>query len=169
MSVRKHFNFKPFYNAVSPCFETMNGRPYPVTCLCPDLYQGRKGDKRPHEETDNLHRRKQSSRSASRLQISFAVTAKLISAFVFGTRKVHFLFFLNPKFQASTRLLCFYSPGCVGHVWKPHCWFSHEAAHILAELGNITYSKQDPYHNLIKVMKCHFTAMKCASKHAQQN
>ena len=31
-------------------------------------------------------------------QISFAVTAKLISAFVFATRIVHFLFLLNPKF-----------------------------------------------------------------------
>ena len=20
---------------------------------------------------------------------------------------------------------------CVGPVWKPHCWFSHEAAHIM--------------------------------------
>ena len=34
-----------------------------------------------------------------------AVTAKLISAFVFATRIVHFLFFLNPKFQASSLLL----------------------------------------------------------------
>ena len=38
-------------------------------------------------------------------QISFAVTAKLISAFVFATRIVQFLFFLNPKFQASSLLL----------------------------------------------------------------
>ena len=28
------------------------------------------------------------------------------SAFVFATRIVHFLFFLNPKFQASSLLLC---------------------------------------------------------------
>ena len=33
--------------------------------------------------------------------ISFAVTAKLISAFVFATRIVQSLFFLNLKFQAS--------------------------------------------------------------------
>ena len=31
-----------------------------------------------------------------------AVTAKLISAFVFATRIVQFLFYLNPKFQASS-------------------------------------------------------------------
>ena len=41
----------------------------------------------------------------TKAQISFAVTAKLISAFVFATRIVQFLFFLNPKFQASSLLL----------------------------------------------------------------
>ena len=56
--------------------------------------------------------------------------AKLISAFVFATRIVHFLFFLNPKFQASSLLLWLYSLICVGHVRKPHCWFSHETAHL---------------------------------------
>ena len=34
-----------------------------------------------------------------------AVTAKLISAFVFATRIEQSLFFLNPKFQASSPLL----------------------------------------------------------------
>ena len=34
-----------------------------------------------------------------------AVTAKLISAFVFATRIVQFLYFLNPKFPASTHPL----------------------------------------------------------------
>ena len=56
--------------------------------------------------------------------------AKLISAFVFATRIVQFLFYLNPKFQVSSSFLCLYSPVCVGLVRKPHCWFSHEAAHI---------------------------------------
>ena len=41
----------------------------------------------------------------TKAQISFTVTAKLISAFVFATRIVQFLFFLNPKFQASSLLL----------------------------------------------------------------
>ena len=62
-----------------------------------------------------------------------ADTAKLISAFVFATRIVHFLFFLNPKFNASSHLLCLYSPVCVGPVRKPHYWFSHEAAHVLPD------------------------------------
>ena len=34
--------------------------------------------------------------------VSFALTAKLISAFVLATRIVQFLYFLNPKFQAQT-------------------------------------------------------------------
>ena len=58
------------------------------------------------------------------------VIAKLISAFVFATRIVQFLFFLNPKFQASSCFLCLYRSVCVGPVRKPHCWFSHEAAHM---------------------------------------
>ena len=38
-------------------------------------------------------------------QISFAVSAKLISAFVCASRLAEFLFFFNPKFQASSLLL----------------------------------------------------------------
>ena len=44
----------------------------------------------------------------TKVQISFAVTArtaKLISAFVFAAGIVQFLFFLYPKFQASSQLL----------------------------------------------------------------
>ena len=35
---------------------------------------------------------------------------------------VQFLYFSNPKFQASSHLLCLYRPVCVGPVWKPHCF-----------------------------------------------
>ena len=59
------------------------------------------------------------------------VAAKLISAFVFATPIVHFLFFLNPKFQASCHFLCLYSSVCVRPVGRPHCCFSHEAVQIL--------------------------------------
>ena len=55
----------------------------------------------------------------TKAQISFAVTAKLISAFVFATRIVYFPFFLYPKFQASSLLLRLYSPVCVGPCRKP--------------------------------------------------
>ena len=47
-----------------------------------------------------------------KVQISFTVTAKLISAFVFATWMVQFLFFLNLKFQASSLLLRLYRPVC---------------------------------------------------------
>ena len=40
------------------------------------------------------------------------------------------LFLVNPKFQASSLLLYLYRSVCVGPVRKPHCWFSHEAAHL---------------------------------------
>ena len=60
-----------------------------------------------------------------------AVTAKLISAFVFATRIVQFLFYLNPKFQASSLILWLHRLVCIGPVRKPHCWFSHEVAHLM--------------------------------------
>ena len=33
-------------------------------------------------------------------------------------------------FEASSSFLCLYRPVCVGPVRKPHCWFSHEVAHL---------------------------------------
>ena len=45
--------------------------------------------------------------------------ADLISAFVFATRIVQSLYFLNPKFQASGHLLWLYSLVCVGPGRKP--------------------------------------------------
>ena len=47
-------------------------------------------------------------------QISCAVTAQLISAFVFANRIVQSLYYLNPKFQASSHLLWLNSMVCVG-------------------------------------------------------
>ena len=41
----------------------------------------------------------------TKTHISCAVTAQLISDFVFATQIVQFIFFLNMKFQASSRLL----------------------------------------------------------------
>ena len=45
--------------------------------------------------------------------------AKLISAFVFATKIVQRLYFLNTKFQASSHLLWLYSPVYVGPGRKP--------------------------------------------------
>ena len=50
-----------------------------------------------------------------------AVTAKLISAFVFATRLEQFFFYLNPKFQDSSSFLGLYSSVYVGPGRKPHC------------------------------------------------
>ena len=55
----------------------------------------------------------------TKAQISFAITAKLISAFVFATRVEKSLYFLNTKFQASSHLLWMYSPVCVEPGRKP--------------------------------------------------
>ena len=55
----------------------------------------------------------------TKTQISCAVTAQLISAFVFAIRIVQSLKYLNPKFQASSHLLWLYSPVCVGPGRKP--------------------------------------------------
>ena len=51
--------------------------------------------------------------------VVFTVTGKLISAFVFITQIVQFLYFLNPKFQAPNHLLLPYSLVCVGPGQKP--------------------------------------------------
>ena len=37
-----------------------------------------------------------------------------VTDFVFATRIVQFIFYLNPKFQASSHLVCLYSLVCVG-------------------------------------------------------
>ena len=66
-------------------------------------------------------------------RISFAVTAKLISAFVFTTRLVQPLYFLNPKFQASSNLLWLYSRPVWDLVENPKDWFSCFAAHSFHE------------------------------------
>ena len=66
----------------------------------------------------------------TKVQISFAVNAKLTSAFVFATRIVQFLFYLNPKLPVSSHFLCLNSSVCVRNVRKSHCWFSHDAAHM---------------------------------------
>ena len=55
----------------------------------------------------------------TKMQISFAVTAKVISAFVFASQIVQSLCFQNPKFQASSHLLWLYRPVCVGPGLKP--------------------------------------------------
>ena len=66
----------------------------------------------------------------TKTQISFAVTMKLISAFVFAIWIVQYLYFLNTKSQASSHLQWLYSLVCVRPGQNPHCWFSHAEAHM---------------------------------------
>ena len=74
-----------------------------------------------HEKTQHF------AYAKTKTQISFGVTAKLISAFVFATWIEHSLFFLNAKFQASSHLVWLYSPVCVG----PEDRFSQNKAQLI--------------------------------------
>ena len=77
----------------------------------------------------------------TKTQISFAVTAKLISAFVFAIRLVQFLFKLNTKFQASSHLLSLCSLVCVGPGRKPR-------RPVFSERGSYNLDSLEP--NFIK-------------------
>ena len=78
----------------------------------------------------------------TKAQISFAVTAKLISAFVFTTRIVQFLFFLNPKFQASSPLLCLYSLVCVKPCRPVSTRRGSSMSHIMRKPAFYIYGKK---------------------------
>ena len=62
---------------------------------------------------------KDADQLCSNCTVSCAVTAQLISSFVFATRMVQFLFYLYPKSQASSCLLWLYSLVCVGPGRNP--------------------------------------------------
>ena len=59
-------------------------------------------------------RNSDSAYAKTKAQISCAVTAQLISAFVFATRIVQFLSYLYMNFQASSLLLRLYRPIGIG-------------------------------------------------------
>ena len=67
----------------------------------------------------------------TKTQISFAVIAKQIKAFVFATRIVQFLYFLNPKFQTCNYFLKLCSPVWVGPGRKPEDRFCLDAAQLV--------------------------------------
>ena len=67
----------------------------------------------------------------TKAQIGFAVTVKLICTFIFATQIVQFLYFLNPKFPASSHLLYVYSSVCVG----PTCFENHTAGFLMTRLN----------------------------------
>ena len=88
-----------------------------------------------HEKTNVLHMQKRAY-AKTKTQISFAVTAKLISAFVFAICIVQCLYFLNAKYHASW----LHSRVCDRPGQNPHCWFSHVAAHIFTTLQHLNIS-----------------------------
>ena len=69
--------------------------------------------------------------------ISCALTAQLISAFVFTTKIVKSLYFLNLIFQGSSHILWRYSPLCVraGLVGNPKDRFCRDSAHMIIIIG----------------------------------
>ena len=69
----------------------------------------------------------------TKTKISCAVTAQLISTFVFATWIVRPLFYLNPTFQAPSHLLWLYNPVCVGHGRKPR-------SPVFSQRGSIVFS-----------------------------
>ena len=69
----------------------------------------------------------------TKTQISFVVTAKLISAFIFATWIAQSLYFLNPRYHASSDLLSLHSPVCDGPGGNPEDRFSHNEAHIVVQ------------------------------------
>ena len=64
-----------------------------------------------------------------------------MSAFVFTTQIVHFLFFLNVKFQASSLI-------CVGPVWKPHCFLKRQL--ILSRQSQREYDAQQKHQTRVE-------------------
>ena len=76
----------------------------------------------------------------TKAQIRCAVTAKLIRAFVFVTRIVLFLFFLNSTFQASGLLPQWYRQVCVRPGRKPRRpVFSHHGSNSNENLLTFFY------------------------------
>ena len=66
----------------------------------------------------------------TKTHISCTLTAQLISAFVFTIRIVRSLYYINPKFQASSHLLWLYRPVGAGYSRKPEDRFSHNEVHV---------------------------------------
>ena len=54
------------------------------------------------------------------------------------------LYYLNPKFQASSHLLWLYSPVCVGPGRKPEDRFSHDTVHLLPKVTNNKITNNEP-------------------------
>ena len=113
-----------------------------------------------HLDLSRIVRKPDFSYAKTKAQISFAVTAKLISASVFTTRIVRFLFFLNPKFQASSLLLWLYRPVCVRPGRKPRRpVFLHHGSFICPYLIQNIFLHSSPEYRGQEVMHWPLDAM----------
>ena len=119
-------------------------------CKIPDKTRIQKSSQLKHPLSlrtilNELHREKKRSfaYAKTKAQISFAVTAKLISAFVFATRIVQFLFYLNPKFQASSFFLRLHRPVYVGPGRKPEDRFSCVTAQMVSNTLGIAITRRE--------------------------
>ena len=85
----------------------------------------------------------------------FAVTAKLLCAFVFATRIIQFLFFLNPKFQTSSLLLWLYRPDCVGlcQTWSETLKTGFLTARLRVEPAKLNISEERPINIITRIVK----------------
>ena len=103
-------------------------------------------------------------------QLRGTETAKLISAFVFAIRIVQFLYYLNPKFQASSHILWLYSPVCVGPGRKPRRpVFSQRGSYIVdKKFENIVFCEKKNQEQFSKFLSwgCHLTGN--SSEYPQQ-
>ena len=98
----------------------------------------------------------------TKTQISFAVTAKLISAFVFATWIAQSLFFLNPKFPASSDLLSLHSPVYVAPGRKPRRpVFSQRGSIIWVMMLKNCTKNLHKYIDTLHRIQGHIWAMKC--------
>ena len=81
-------------------------------CYLPEI-SGKNHFEPPNEKTNNLHMRNQRRRSASNCEAD----QRIWFSYRDSTGKVQFLYFLNPKFPASSCFLCLCSVDCVRPVW----------------------------------------------------
>ena len=73
---------------------------------------------------------------------------QLIRTFVFPTYIVQYLFFLYPKFLASSGILLLYSRVCVGPGRTPGRRFSHGEAHLTGDMSKSHKSHHKPGVNV---------------------
>ena len=103
-----------------------------------------------HEKTNDLHMRKQRR-----------VTAQLISALVFATRIVLFLFYLYPNFQASSCMLSVYSLVCVGPGQKPKLMVLSCTGSYVILLFQLQKLRLPPLVKQWHVSPCHRDMARC--------